>query len=169
MEIKVRSKTSSVIWSGIIAGLAFMMLEMMMVPAFLGDSAWAPPRMIAAIIMGRDVLPPPATFNFGILMAAMVVHFPLSIFYTFVLSLFISNRSTAAAITIGGIFGLALYLVNFYGFTAIFPWFEMARNWVSIFAHIMFGIIAGYSFSRLSGSREENLIAKRKKKEPVDA
>jgi len=41
----------------IIAGLVFMALEMMLVPLLQGGSPWGPPRMIAAIGMGKEVLP----------------------------------------------------------------------------------------------------------------
>lgn len=64
--------------AGLIAGAVFMMMEMGLV-AMAGDSPWGPPRMIAAIVMGEGVLPPPATFDLMILMAAMAVHFMLSI------------------------------------------------------------------------------------------
>jgi hypothetical protein len=37
------------IWGGIIAGVVMMMLEMILNPLLLGNSGWAPPRMIAAI------------------------------------------------------------------------------------------------------------------------
>ena len=68
---------AAAIWAGVIAGAVFMMLEMIMVPLFLGMSGWGPPRMIAAIVVAQGVLPPPATFDSGILMVAMMVHFVL--------------------------------------------------------------------------------------------
>jgi uncharacterized membrane protein YagU involved in acid resistance len=141
---------SAAVWSGVIAGAIFVVLEMMMVPIFLGGSAWAPPRMIAAIVMGEGVLPPPATFDLGILMAAMAVHFVLSILFALGLALVIARMSLEVALAVGAAFGLGLYLVNFYGFTALFPWFAMARNWVSIVAHIAFGLIAAWSYRRLA-------------------
>jgi uncharacterized membrane protein YagU involved in acid resistance len=143
---------SAAIWSGVVAGAIFMVLEMMMVPIFLGDSAWAPPRMIAAIVMGQDVLPPPATFDFGILMVAMVVHFVLSILFAIVLALVIARMSLGTALAVGAAFGLGLYVVNFYGFTALFPWFAMARNWVSIVTHVLFGLIAAWWYHRRAGN-----------------
>ena len=68
-------------WSGIIAGFVFLVLEMVMVPLFGGGSLWGPPRMMAAIVLGKGVLPPPATFDFGIVMVAMGLHLVLSIVY----------------------------------------------------------------------------------------
>jgi uncharacterized membrane protein YagU involved in acid resistance len=152
---RARSATldwSAAVWAGVIAGAIFMVLEMVMVPLFLDGSPWAPPRMMAAIGMGKDVLPPPATFDLGILMAAMVIHFILSVLFAIVLALIIARLGFGAALAVGAVFGLALYLVNFYGMTALFPWFAMARNWVSIFAHVVFGLIAAWAYARLAHS-----------------
>jgi len=138
--------------AGVIAGAVFMMLEMIMVPVFMGDSPWAPPRMIAAIILGKSVLPmpdQPVTFDFGVMLAAMVLHFMLSIIYAIIIGWLCRKLSMGTSILIGAVFGLAIYIINFYGFTALFPWFAMARNWISIFSHIMFGIIAALAFKKM--------------------
>lgn len=138
------------IWAGLVAGAVFMVLEMIMVPMFGGGSPWGPPRMIAAIAMGPDVLPPPATFDLTILMVAMAVHFVLSIVLAVVLAWIVRGRPMGTALIIGGVFGLAVYLFNFYGMTAVFPWFAMARNWISIFAHVVFGLAAAWSYLAFS-------------------
>ncbi len=140
VEQPVRWKAA--VWAGLIGGAAFMMLEMIMVPLFGGGSPWGPPRMIAAIAMGKGVLPPPATFDIGVLMAAMAVHFPMAIVFTLILAWVVARFDMGKSVLIGAVFGLLLYFVNFYGLTAIFPWFAMARNWITIFTHIMFGVIA---------------------------
>lgn len=144
---------SAAIWAGVIAGAVFMILEMLMVPMFMGGSPWGPPRMIAAMVMGEGVLPmpegPPLTFDMTVMMVAMVVHFLLSVLFTIVLAFVISGMTTGAALAVGSGYGLVLYLVNFYVMTAVFPWFGMARNWVSIFAHIMFGLIAAAAYKGL--------------------
>ncbi|MFW6078500.1 MAG: hypothetical protein ACODAE_02695 [Gemmatimonadota bacterium] len=136
--------------AGLIAGAVFLVLEMIMVPLFLDGSPWAPPRMIAAIAMGREVLPPPATFEAGIFITAMIVHFALSIIYGIVLAWLIFRLNRTAALLVGAAFGLAIYLVNFYGFTAVFPWFADARNWVSVVAHIAFGLVAAWAYVALA-------------------
>ena len=147
--------TSTIDWraavlAGVIAGAVFMVLEMLMVPLFLDGSPWAPPRMIAAIAMGREVLPPPATFDAGIFITAMIVHFALSIVFAIVLAWLIFRLSRTTAVLVGAAFGLAIYVVNFYGFTAAFPWFAEARNWVSIVAHIVFGVVAAWAYVALA-------------------
>lgn len=138
---------------GIIAGVVFVALEMLMVPMFLGGSPWGPPRMIAAIAMGRDVLPPPATFDGGIFAMAVLIHMVLSIILGLVFALLAKGRSMGMAILIGAVFGLAVYLINFYLMTAVFPWFAEARNWVSIFAHVVFGVVLGWAYAAMTRLR----------------
>jgi uncharacterized membrane protein YagU involved in acid resistance len=135
--------------AGLIAGAVFMMMEMGLV-AMAGDSPWGPPRMIAAIVMGEGVLPPPATFDLMILMAAMAVHFMLSIVIGVGFALVARRFGLVMAVVAGAVVGLGLYVVNFYGFTAIFPWFAMARNMISIVSHIAFGVVLGLSYRMLA-------------------
>ena len=155
MEEPTTVTTRAIDWkaaiiAGIIAGVIFMMLEMMLVPLIGGGSPWGPPRMIAAIGMGKDVLPPPADFAVAPLMVAMLIHFPLSIVFAVILAFVIQRFGLGLAILIGAVFGLVLYFVNFYGFTTIFPWFAMARNGISIFSHIVFGAAAAWIYKAMA-------------------
>lgn len=138
------------VYAGLIAGVVFLILEIVLVPLFMGGSPWGPPRMIAAIVMGRDVLPPPATFDVGIVLAAMVVHFALSTVFGLILagliSLFNLDSSAGLTFVVGAVFGLLLYYINFYGMTAFFPWFADARNWLSLMLHVVFGVVAAESY-----------------------
>ncbi len=154
---------SSAVWAGLIAGAVFIMLEMILVPAFGMGSPWGPPRMIAAIILGKGVLPmmgQPVTFRVGVFVVALLIHFALSIVYGLVLGAIANRLTTGQATAVGGIYGLLLYLVNFYLFTAIFPWFAMARNGVSIFSHVVFGAIAGLAYKGLQHRAERGVTAK---------
>ena len=144
--------SKAAIKAGLIAALVFMMLEMLLVGTVGGGSPWAPPRMIGAMVMGEGVLPPPATFDLAVFMVAMVVHFALAILLGLIFA-FIADRAgweLGMAATAGLIFGLIVYAVNFYGMTAFFPWFAMARGGISIFAHAMFGLVLGYSYRKLA-------------------
>lgn len=132
-------------WAGIVAGLAFMMLEMALIMMLQGQSPWGPPRMMAAMVLGQSVLPPPATFDFTIMMVAMMIHLMLSVVLAIVLGFAISRLGLTliASIVAGAMFGLIVYYVNFYGFVVLFPWFAMARGPISLFSHAMFGAVAG--------------------------
>ncbi len=108
--------------------------------------------MMAAMVMGEGVLPPPETFDLMIVMVAMMVHLVLSILLGVILGFVISRLALnlAASIAAGTLFGLAVYFVNFYGFTALFPWFAMARGPISIFAHAMFGLVLGWAYHAIA-------------------
>jgi hypothetical protein len=135
-----------------------MALEMLLVMLVKGDSPWAPPRMIAAMVMGKDVLPPPAPFNGGVMAVAMMIHMVLSVVLGLVLGWLISSwrLGMATAIIAGTLFGLIIYFVNFYLFTGIWPWFAMARGPISIFVHAAFGFVLGWVYRALE-SRTEDL------------
>lgn len=137
------------LWAGIIAGILFLILELLMVPIFLDGPMWGPPRMIGAIVLGEGVLPPPATFEIGVVLTAIILHLILSIIYAFVISAIIRNMSYGLAVIVGAFLGLVLYFINFYVMTGIWSWFENARNWVSITTHIVFGIAVGWAYVSL--------------------
>ncbi|MDX1582204.1 MAG: hypothetical protein R3338_01265 [Thermoanaerobaculia bacterium] len=135
---------------GIVAGLVFLVLEMVMVPVFGGGSPWGPPRMIAGIVMGQGVVPPPGTFALVPVVVAVIIHMILSIFYALVISFIIRKMNVGLAILTGAAGGFVLYLLNFYVFTAIWPWFANARNWITIFTHIVFGLLAAWVFTAMA-------------------
>lgn len=149
VETSSRSHLKAGALAGLIAGAAFMMMEMGLV-GLAGGSPWGPPRMIAAIVMGEGVLPPPASFDLMILMAAMAVHFMLSIVVGIGFAFVAKRFGWVMAVVVGALVGLALYVGNFYGMTAIFPWFAMARNMISIVSHIAFGMVLGLSYKALT-------------------
>lgn len=142
------------VWAGIIAGAVFLGLEMLMVWLVQGQSPWAPPRMMAAMLMGKEILPPPADFSFVAVAVAMMIHFPLSVIYGLVLGWAVHRLDMTAAVLAGAAFGLvAVYLVNFYLVAPmLFPWFVEARNWVSVVAHVIFGAVLGGSYVALRRS-----------------
>ena len=144
------------IYAGLIAGVIMMMLEMIMVPLFLGGSPWGPPRMMAGILLGSDVLPPPATFDVGVMMAGLGIHLIMSIIFALILDAVVNNMSFIWALVVGAVFGYVLYLVNFYLITDLmFPWFTKATNWVTAFSHISFGIGAAWAYKALTRHQEE--------------
>ena len=139
--------------AGVTAGAVFLLLGILLMALVTGASPLDPPRMIAAIILGRGVLQSSETFSVGIVIAAFVVHFALAIILALILSLIMASfsldSSVGMASLVGGAFGLAVYAINFYGMTRFFPWFAEARNWASALAHIVFGTVAAVMYMRL--------------------
>lgn len=150
METRLGLKPA--IATGLIAGIVFLMAEMAML-MMAGQSPFGPPRMMAGIVMGKAVLPPPATFDMGIMMVAMIVHFMLSIVTAFVFGMLyrMAPRSLPVALVMGAIFGIVFYFFALYAMTAVFPWFAMARGMISVAGHLLFGLALGWAYHRFSG------------------
>jgi hypothetical protein len=139
-SIHWRSAALAGIAAGVIATVAQLALWVAWsepLPAILFRDA----RLAAAIVMEREVLTPPATFDWSIMLVATLVHFSLSIAYGFTLSVFISRLSTPLSLLAGAVFGLFLYAVNMYGFTFLYPWFAVARDWITVTTHVVFGVV----------------------------
>ncbi|MDQ3309584.1 MAG: hypothetical protein M3497_05605 [Gemmatimonadota bacterium] len=160
VERQARSQSidwSAAIWAGVIAGTVFLMMEMFLMPLFgFAPSIWAPPRMIGAIGLGESALPPPATFDLGVVMVAMMIHFATSILFAIVVALIIRSLGMGAAIAVGVVAALLLYVFVFYIMTAgPWPWFANARNWLSIVVHIVFGALVAWWYKARAHPAEE--------------
>jgi hypothetical protein len=97
-------------------------------------------RLTAALIMGTSVLPPPLTAHWDILLVATLIHFALSVGYAVIAVQLMGRLRTGSALVVGALYGLLIYAVNLYGFTLLFPWFEVARHWVTLVTHVVFGV-----------------------------
>ncbi|WP_247869680.1 SRPBCC family protein [Herbaspirillum sp. ST 5-3] len=117
-------------------------------------------RLAAAIVLGPTILPPPATFDLRIMLVASVVHLALSLVYGLLLAPFIENLSRWRSALAGCLSGLSLFAINMYGFTALFPWFEASRDWITAAAHAVFGITAALAY-KLWQDRSATLRGKR--------
>ncbi len=78
-------------------------------------------RFAAALLLGRGVLPPPASFDPWVMLVATFVHFALSIAYGLMLAPVIVRLSTRSSLFAGAAVGLALYVINMHGLTAALP------------------------------------------------
>lgn len=133
------------IYAGVTAGILSTIFQLLLWWIFfdaLPELLYRDARLAAAIVMGRSILPPPATFDLSMMLAATAIHFTLSVTYSMALAWLISSCSLWQALLIGGCYGLALFGINMFGFTIIFPWFTETRDWITLVAHIVFGITA---------------------------
>ena len=106
----------------------------------LAETFFRDARLTAALVMGTGVLPPPSTPQWDILLVASLIHFALSVVYALVPTHLAGRLRAAPALVAGALYGLAIYVVNLYGFTLLFPWFAVARDWVTLVAHLVFGV-----------------------------
>ncbi|KVT01874.1 sodium:proline symporter [Burkholderia sp. MSMB1078WGS] len=141
-------KQASVIpmlWAAFGAAVGSTVVELLLW-AIAGDDAvrnlLRDARLTAAIVMGRSVLDTSGGFDPLVMGVATLVHAALSLVYAGALVRLVHGLSCVAAVFAGGAFGLLLYGVNLYGFTAIFPWFIPVRGAITLIAHLVFGITA---------------------------
>ncbi|MDF3881483.1 hypothetical protein [Cupriavidus basilensis] len=134
--------------SGFAAGVVFLVVELVAL-WLMGESPWWPPRMIAGIALARDVLSQAAP-DAGIVLAALLVHFMLSIAFGLILAVIMApfsfDSSIGVASLAGAVFGLAVYVINFYGITTLVPWLADARGAPSFLAHVVFGLVAADAY-----------------------
>jgi hypothetical protein len=145
--------------AGVIAGLVYLVWQMALYPMVTGGSVWDVPRATAAILIGKGILATPASFNPGVFLVGLFLHLTLSAGYGLLLAAMIAGLRQGAALVSGGIFGLVLYLINFYWFTTAFNWFVRARNWSTGLAHVVFGLVAVWSYLALRRRAESGAAA----------
>ncbi|MGH8783850.1 MAG: hypothetical protein ACREYA_01965 [Cupriavidus necator] len=138
--------------SGLVAGVVFIVFELLAARFLLYQGPWGTVKMVAAIMLGQQALSADA-FTWSIVLAAGTVHFALSIVLALILALVMApfrfDSSLGMAALVGGVFGATVYVVNFYLFTSYFNWFDAARGWESFFAHIVFGVVAADAYTHI--------------------
>ena len=97
-------------------------------------------RLTAALVMGADVLPPPSTPQWDILLIAMVIRLVSAVAYALAPAHLAGRLRTGPDLLAGALYGPAIYPVNLHGFTLLFPWFAVARDWVTLIARLVFGV-----------------------------
>ncbi|HXF46957.1 MAG TPA: hypothetical protein VNK91_12645 [Burkholderiaceae bacterium] len=134
--------------AGLIGGLAYLAMQFLWSSLATGAGSWTWFRFTGAIVLGRGVLTQ-ETFDLTVFVVTLLVHFGLSIAYAIVLGLLVARGGTGLAVLIGALFGAAVYAVNYYAFTAVFPWFVELRHNVTLVNNVVFGVATAAAYRRL--------------------
>lgn len=137
----------ALVFSALAAGTVFLVLELLVTRYVLGVNPGVMLRMIAAITQGTAMLPPPQSADLSVTLAAVILHLVMSLTYALVFAFIAKGRSLRQATLLGAGYGLILYVVNFYGFTELFPWFAGARGWGAALSHVIFGAVLGATYA----------------------
>jgi hypothetical protein len=148
-----------VVGSSVVGGIAFLLLQMTLVPLLSNGSAWDPPRWMAALVLGRSVLAPlGSSFDLALLVAGITVHFALAIVYgtalVHVVARYFPQRGPA--LIAGALFGFTLYIVNLGFLIVAFPWFANAPSGVALASHFGFGLVTVWTYLALH-AREDRM------------
>lgn len=138
--------------SGFVAGAILMVLELFWSAIVQDSNPWVTSHKIAAIVLGTDVLRS-ADFSVGIVGVALIIHYALGIAFGLVLASIIApfrfDSSIGMAMLVGAVFGLLLYLINFYVLTSVFSWFADMRGWATLIANLIFGMALAVMYMKL--------------------
>jgi hypothetical protein len=140
------------ILAGILAGVVFFVLLCAITAATVG-SPWVFPRLVAATVLGRGVLPPPATFDPLVVIVALAIHLPLSIASAALIAFVIHRGGFWRGVIGGAVLGLFLYAINFGMLSFIAPWITILTGWIGAVTHIAFGAVAGGTYEALEVER----------------
>lgn len=135
--------------AGLLAGGLTILLWMILLSVVTGGSIWTPFHHIAAILLGEGVLTPSQTIDGRIVLTGITIHLFLSVLYALILAFIIHRWGLVVGIVGGTLFGLALYIINYYTFTTLFPWFFPLRSWIALIGHLFFGAVAGGIYEAL--------------------
>ncbi len=145
----------AVLLAWLIAGTAYLILDLLVVPAVLGGNFWISARLVASILLGPDVLAPPATFDGGVLVAAIVTLYTIALVATVVIALVIHRGGLILGILGGALLGLSFYAINYYSLTYFFPQFFALNTPVVVISHVVFGALAGGLYEVLESDEIE--------------
>ena len=140
------------IFAGVVGGIVLLVLEMMFTRSAVG-SAWVFPRLLAAVVLGPKVLPPPATYDVGLLAAALLIHLPLSIAFACLIAFVLHKWGLVVGILGGAALGMCLYWINFGTVFHLIPWFATMKSPWTMWAHVVFGAICGMTYELLEKER----------------
>lgn len=137
--------------AGLVAGVVFLLVEMLGQAMIVGQSPWLFPQYAGAIILGEDILL--EGINATAVIVGIVLHLVLSVVFALILAAIIHEWELLVGLVVGLLYGLALYAINYYTFTRFFPWFFPVTNWLDIVAHALFGLAAGGVYELLEIER----------------
>lgn len=134
---------SAAVQAGLIAGTLFLLINVFVLPMFIGGNGWVIIRLFASIPLGPEVLAPPADYALKPLLAALGTHYALSIGFALLVSAIIHRGGLLGGILFGAVLGLALYWINFFALTYFFEWFFAMKGPFFMASHILFGAMVG--------------------------
>jgi hypothetical protein len=154
-----RSKWHATDWaaaavSGFAAGAVLMVLDLLWSSIFNAHGPWRTSHMIAPIFIGTETLKATGyAFSVGVVSIALATHYFLGILFGLVMGAIMTrldlDTSLGRALMAGTVLGTVLYLVNFEGLVAFFPWLAELRGGSTLVAHVVFGIVAAVLYWRL--------------------
>lgn len=131
----------AVLVAGLVAGTLFLLADLVFAPIVTNVSAALTLRYFAGLVMGTKVLTGAATPT--VYIVGILVHYVLSLVFALVIALVVHRWGMVVGIIGGALLGVAIYAINLYTVTLLFPWFFAINSTVILLCHAIFGAVAG--------------------------
>ena len=143
---RARPSAAAALQAALFAGTVLLLVLQFMAVVVYDESPWKLLRMFAAMARGRGALEPDDEFDFALVAIGLILFYALSMLYGLAAACLLTESPRRNASIIGIAFGLALYGANFYGFTALFPWFAGNRTIDTLIAHGLYGLLLARAY-----------------------
>ena len=147
---------SAAVVAGLAAGAVLMVLDLVWPLMYGNGDPWATSHKIAALLLGQQALQS-SGFEFGVVAAALLTHYTLGVFSGLVIGTAIASLGWETSLVMtqvtGYVFGVVVYIMNFYVLASLFPWFEDMRGEATFLGQLAFGVSAALIYRKLSLSR----------------
>ena len=144
--------------AGLVAGAVAMVIDLLWTTLLQGGNPWHTSHLVAAMLMGPELLNGPTqAFSLNVVAVALLTHYALGIVFgcivAFIVTGFHYEGSLPMLEIVGGLFGMALYVVNFYVLVRMFPWVAELRSGAYFVEHLIFGMTAAMVYWKLARHR----------------
>ena len=149
-NIKVRQLVDwkAAMAAGLAGGLVSFTSNILLSSWVLG-STWLLTKIIASILLGEAMLPPPADFSWPVLFSSLLIHLLLSVIFASLIAIVVHQWGIIISFLGGAMMGLAFYTIAFYTFSILFPWFFAFRSWIFLVMYVLYGAFTGSVYELL--------------------
>lgn len=143
--------------AGLVSGLLFLGIATLITSNALGTPI-SLVRLFASIVLGESILNPDITVTPVAIITALVVHLLFSLGFGLLVAYVVHRGGFILGIIGGGILGIALYFINFYTFSLLFPWFYSFSSMLMLIGHALFGAVTGGLYEMLENESYEEVV-----------
>lgn len=143
--------------AGLVSGIVFLGIAALVTTNALGTPI-SLVRLFASIVLGQGILNPTIDVTPIAWIAALIVHLLFSVGFGLLVAYVVHRWGFIVGILGGGLLGLALYFINFYSLSLLFPWFFTFRSMLMLIGHVLFGAVTGGLYELLEHEQYEEVV-----------
>ncbi|MEM7134131.1 MAG: hypothetical protein AAF702_48015 [Chloroflexota bacterium] len=132
---------SAAYWAGLLSGLAFLSMYLVVAPLTNGSSLNQFLRYVASLLTGLSAIE--EGIGPGLTLGALIAHLIISFIFALLIVIVLHRWGFIVGILLGAVLGLIVYAITIFPASTYFPWFSEINDWFLILTHAVFGAAAG--------------------------